>query len=202
MHMDEDREYKDQMKERFNALPKVVQEAITSASVEKHLRDLATMHKLHLDQWEALESQVIRTLLGIESSEELEKNIKNEVGVPEETAHALAEDIAQNVFEPIRVELEKELAARAPAQSSAMDEVEAAAADTAAPAQQTAPASPVPAVPAAPATPPASVLPATPPAPAPEGQALRAPLSESYHAGEPSSARRDIDNDPYREPLT
>src|SRR3989344_1469422 len=94
---------------RFALLPKVVQDAITSADVEKRLRVLADTHKLHLDQWETLENEVMLALLGFSPTEELVENIKTEVGVPENVAQELAGDISKVIFEPIRQELEREL---------------------------------------------------------------------------------------------
>ena len=98
-----------QLNERFQQLPKVVQNAIMSADVEKHLRGLAETHKLHLDQWQVLENEVMMTLLGFQNPEDLQGNIKTEVGVDDATAAALAADVSANVFQPIREELERQL---------------------------------------------------------------------------------------------
>ena len=95
-------ELENTLKERFAKLPKVVQDAIMSADVEKHMRELAETHKLHLDQWQTLENEVMLALLGVQKAEDLEKNIKSEVGVPDDIAKALTENISKIVFEPIR----------------------------------------------------------------------------------------------------
>src|SRR3989344_7652693 len=92
------------LQERFKQLPKVVQDAITSADVEKHLRSLAEVRKLHLDQWSSLENEVMLTLLGFQRTEDLAQNIKQHVELDETTATALAADISKIVFEPIRAE--------------------------------------------------------------------------------------------------
>ena len=52
-----------QIGEQFKKLPKVVQDAILSADVEMHMRELADKHKLHFDQWSALENEVMFALL-------------------------------------------------------------------------------------------------------------------------------------------
>ena len=95
--MDEEKKLDDILKERLQELPKAVRDAIASAELEKKLQELAERHKLHLDKWDALENEVMLTLLGLESIDKLEENIKNEVGVPAETASALAEDIAEKI---------------------------------------------------------------------------------------------------------
>src|SRR3990167_605366 len=106
---DDEKGFREKMQARFLQLPKALQDAITSADVEKKLRALSETHKLHLDQWQKLENEVMLALLGFQPVENLEANIKNEVGIAEEEAKALAGDIADTIFEPIRAELEKEL---------------------------------------------------------------------------------------------
>jgi hypothetical protein len=192
-----------QIKERFGQLPKVVQSAITSADVQKHLRDLATTSKLHLDQWETLENQVMMTLLGFQPIEDLQKNIKDEVGISDELAKSLTEDVSKFVFEPIRAELEKQLepvaqsanvVAQAEAEASgevrsqvAPGEISGVAGEQAgAPAEG------------------ASVVPAASSEAEPqeeEKKVVRATALETYKLGEPSTARKSIEDDPYREPF-
>lgn len=222
-------ELKKQIQERFAKLPKVVQDAITSADVEKHLRELANTHKLHLDQWEDLENQVMMTLLGFEPAEELQENIRDEVKVPDEIARVLAEDISRIVFEPVRQELERQLE-HPEAKAAQVSGVEAARtavlaesdsgipapASSAEPVNANAPTTPGPAdssqlaagssMPPAASPPPIIIPPVTPAAPAtpppapPTEKVARAPISESYHAGQPSSERASVHDDPYREP--
>ena len=174
----------DVVKQRFAQLPKVVQDAITSANIEKHLRELADTHKLHLDQWENLENEVLMALLGATQTSALKTNIKNQVGVTDDVASALATDISKVVFESIRAELERGLGSP-DAKEAATTPVEQVRVQVLA--EEKAPPAP-------------AVAPATPPIPAPTDKAARAPISESYKAGEPSSARKAVHDDPYREP--
>jgi hypothetical protein len=97
------------LKKQFSKLPPIIQQAITGAHVEKHLRMLSNKHKLHLDQWQVLENEVTMTLMGMQPAEELEENIEKEVGVEKELARELANDIALEVFDPIRKEMERQL---------------------------------------------------------------------------------------------
>ena len=181
-----DTELEKALKDRLQKLPKVVRDAITSADVEKRMRELADTHKLHIDQWQSLENEVMLTLLGAQQLEDLEKNIKNEVGVSDDVAKSLAADISKIVFEPIREQLERELS-HPDAKAAGVSNVEAAR-------TQILGSEDKPAAPAAPA-----VLPATPPAEPPTGKIARAPVSESYKAGEVSSQRKAVVDDPYRE---
>ena len=97
------------LKEQFDALPKPVQKAIFSSHLEEHLKKLADENKLHLDQWVGLENEVMMVLLGLRSIETLADYIRDETKVPQETAERLAQSISEEVFDPIREELEREL---------------------------------------------------------------------------------------------
>src|SRR3989344_4235831 len=169
-----DQDLKARLAARLKILPKIVRDAILSADVEAHMREFANHHKLHFDQWSSLENEVMFALLGFEPVENLAANIENHVGVPRETAGALAEDISHIVFEPIREMLEKNLAQQ-----------EQAAAPATAP---------------APTPPPAAVVPVTPPSPPSQEKAIRGPISEAYSAGNASRERRTVQGDPHREP--
>lgn len=183
------------LQERFELLPKVVQDAISSADVEKHLRELADTHKLHLDQWQSLENEVMLALFGFQPIKELQTNIKKVVGVTDEIAAALAADISRVVFEPIRQELERTLEhpeAKAK-EVSGVETTRSQILKDAAPADSGGP-------PPVPPPPPAPVLPATPPAPPTTEKVVRGPASGAYKSGNSSVARKDIHDDPYREP--
>ncbi|RJR12869.1 hypothetical protein C4585_02820 [Candidatus Parcubacteria bacterium] len=170
--------------ERLKLLPQPVQNAIITANVEKRLRSLEGTHKLHVDQWELLENEVMLALLGIQPAEDLEKNIAQEVGLAPEVANTLARDISLNIFEPIRAELERELE-HPEAKSEEKSGIEVAREQVLAGNQQeTAPA----------------VIPATPLQPPPTTKVERGPASGTYKPGEPSTERKNIHDDPYREP--
>jgi hypothetical protein len=180
----QDKDFDEKIAERLKQLPKVVQDAITSADVQKRMRALADTQKLHLDQWESLENEVMLSLLGFQPIEDLEKSIKNEVKVSDEVAKILTAEISKIVFEPIRQEMERELEHpdAKPVVATGVDTVgkEAIASET---------------KPAAPA-----VIAATPPAAPNQDKAVRAPVSESYKTGETSVDRKQVHDDPYREP--
>lgn len=179
----------EELKTRFLELPPTLQDAITSADVDERLREISTSNKLHLDQGQKLENEVMLALLGIQGLDKLEENIKNEVGVPAETANALANDIAEKIFLPIREKLEQELGDKPEAGSQ---EPVATNSNSVSPASATgyelqATSS--------------AVLPATPPPPPKTERAIRAPVSESYMSQTPSHERKAIDGDPYREAI-
>ena len=183
-YMETETKMEDMLKERFDKLPKVVQDAILSAHVTEHLRSLANNNKLHLDQWEKLEHEVQMTLMGFKEADELGSHIHDELGIPLDAANTLAQEIGHTVFEPIRQQLERELEhPEAQAEEvSVMEKTRAAAMEGASTGAST----------------PGVSAPATPPAPAQTGTAVRS--SEAlYISNTPSHERKSIDGDPYRE---
>ncbi len=243
---------KKQLKERFDLLPSVGQDAITWASVEEHLRKLSKRHQLHLDQWQELETEVMLALMGIKPINALAANIKAMVRVDDATASALAQDISEVVFAPIRQVLDDALAKiQAPGEDKAgeplldlSDEIQ----KTVRPPSSIISEPPVPLVPLIetpdavpltdeeiarelaaldaehaerPITPdmpadtpltqpgeiPTSATTQTGPTQTPvtprsteKPTVIRSEVPESYQAGAPSSARKDVHNDPYRLP--
>ena len=178
----------EEIQTRFLALPPALQDAITSADVDSSLRELSVTHKLHLDQGQKLENEVMLALLGIQGLDKLEENIKNEVGVPSETATALANDIAEKIFLPIREELQREL----PQPEEIPSGEGTVAADAVPPILNT--EYRIPNTVSLP-------VPSTPPPPAKTERAIRAPVSESYMSQTPSHERKSIEGDPYREAI-
>lgn len=107
--MDQD-EHNAIIQKRFSQLPEAVQRAVTDASVEKKLRALAQKHKLHLDQWVLLENEIMLTLLGLEDPANMVDSVAKEVGVKRTVAQEIVNDIAREVFNPIRETLQHALA--------------------------------------------------------------------------------------------
>ncbi len=173
------------LKERYEALPPIVQKAITSADTEKRLRELSTLHKLHIDQWEQLENEVMMAMLGMLPIENLAANVEKEVGVSHDVAVALAADISRVVFEPIRAELAREIEENSRGDVTPLIPHDESAVPVAVPVQ--------PAVVA-------RVAPVTPPQPAPSARVDRsAAVLPEYQAGQASTVRASVASDPYRE---
>lgn len=169
----------ERMREQFARLPKIVQDAILSADIEKHLRALSETHKLHLDQWEKLENEVTLTLLGFAPLEQLGQNIASHAGITPEIARALAEVINKEVFEPIRKELERGLD-HPEAEAKQKTDAERLREQLLSGGK--------------------AIVPGTPPVTEPAHTILRGPANGAYKPGEPSSARKIVADDPYREP--
>ncbi len=179
-----DQELQETLRMRLKELPKPVRDAIQSADIEQHLRELADTHKLHLDQWELLENEVMLTLLGFQQPEDLAAHLEKDLAIPTDLAGSLAADISHIVFEPIRAQLEEELAVSNPDLAEKGGVLEGF--------EQVVQSPPAP----------AAVIPATPPPAPPTERAVRAPLSSSYAAQQPSHERKIVEGDPYREQVS
>lgn len=177
---------------RFATLPKVVQDAITSADVQKHMRDLAQSHKLHVDEWQVLENNVMLTLLGFQPVAEMATHLEKSLNVTAEVAADLSQSISDIVFKPIRGEMEQALS-HPTAVQAAISDVDAVRAQALATENSDMPVS-------ANAPVASAVQPATPPAPGPDEKAVRAQIPETY-AQSASHERKSIAGDPYREQL-
>jgi hypothetical protein len=97
-----------ELQKRFSQLHPVVQNAITSAQVTERLQELSETHKLHFDQWDKLENEVMMALLGIEKIEDLETNLRTEVGLSSEAASTISADVFTKIFGPIREEMARQ----------------------------------------------------------------------------------------------
>ncbi len=195
--MDTEQDMSAQFAERFATLPKVVQDAITSADVQKHMRDLAEGHKLHVDQWQVLENNVMLTLLGFQPVAELPTRLEKDLNVTAEVATELSQSVSDIVFKPIRGEMERSLS-HPTAVQQAISDVDTLRAETLH-AEGSSGDTPEVGIPVEPPTP--AVVPATPPAPAPEEKAVRAQIPQTYSASA-SHERKSIEGDPYREQLS
>lgn len=162
--------------EHFKSLPEVIQRAITDATVEARMQKLSGQYKLHFDQWQKLEYEVLMALYGVTPMESIEENIAAHIAVDAETAQTLARDITAQVFEPIRATLERALEhpEALPKEGTPVEDLTA----------EILAQKPI----------------QTPTAPPPLVQ--KPTLSDSYKTGEPSTVRKHIDNDPYREPVS
>ena len=182
----DDAQMKQAIKERYDALPHAVQKAITSTDVEKHLRSVAKKYQLHYDKWVSLENEVMMALLGVQPVEKLGENIAKEAGVSGEMGEQIADDAFDLIFEPIREELERELKHPAvkPKEETQDERLQRIMTEDAhADAEEK----------------PAAAETNAPPAPAPaSGTPTGAPHSVSTA---PSTERKEIEGDPYREPV-
>ena len=88
--------------EQMTQLPKAVQEIIAKIDLTKEISDLREKHNLMLDQVSSLEIETRLVMIGLEPGEDFVDNIIKNVGLKEDIAIAVAEDINDSIFGKIR----------------------------------------------------------------------------------------------------
>lgn len=194
--MDTNTELNNALREHFLNLPEVVQKSILSTNIEGHLREMSGRYKLHLDQWQTLENEVMLALLGIKNASDLPVTISAELHMSEADALNLSKDISQTIFEPIRAEMERALGAPQ-AQEETHSDIENIRTEllsqekTTLLSEHTVPQT----EPNAP-----KLFSATPPAPQPTVASIKTEIAPEMRTGT-SAERKVIANDLYREQL-
>jgi hypothetical protein len=152
-----------------------VRKAIEEQRAEKALQGLSKKYRLHFDQWQVLENEIMLGLLGLEEATNLADNIVKQVGVEKSVAESIVKDASELIFAPIREEIERQL-----------DHPDAKEKEGTPIEDMT-----------------TEILKGVSEKPAisaePQKDATITLGGTSYHAGTPSTERKDVHNDPYRE---
>lgn len=93
--------------DKFSALPEDVKEAISSVNSAEKIRQVASKHKLHIDQVGELGTQTGLVMLGVLPPRDFVKAIVDKLQVTPEVARAIAADINTEIFNQIRESLKK-----------------------------------------------------------------------------------------------
>ncbi len=97
----------EQLEQKYNALPTSVKEAITSAKVEERVMAIGRYHKLHLDILGELADETGLVMLGLTHPRDYIRNLAERLGVSREEATAIARDVNEQIFRPIREALKQ-----------------------------------------------------------------------------------------------
>ncbi len=100
--MDTNTDTKELIKERYQTLPKEVKDAITASDFTNKMKTLASSHSLMLDQTDSLQKAILVIMLGLEPSSTFVDSIISELGINRGKATAIAKDVNQLIFDPIR----------------------------------------------------------------------------------------------------
>lgn len=173
--------------EHLASLPEVVKTALYSADTEKLLQNVAKKHKLPYDKWTFLEDAVMLTLVGIDTEEDLRAALTGEIGLDNETAQVLLQDLSEQLFYPVREELERALT-HPEAQEKTVSDIETMAHQVSQGGEQENAEETVAAT--------EDAAPTTTEEPV---KVERPEASEHYKPGQPSYERKDVVSDPYRE---
>jgi hypothetical protein len=162
-----------------DGLHPVIKESIRSVKTSEFLQTLVKKYRFSLDKFNSLEAIVLMVLTGAITHEEMVETLVGELGIDAGTAAPLAEDLNRGIFIPIREEIERQLD-HPDAKEKEGTPIEDMTAEIL---KTVSDGSPTP----------------TTTSTGPQQDTVITPGGTSYHAGTPSTARKDVHNDPYRE---
>jgi len=95
------------LKMNFEKLPSDVKRAVLSVDFEQHLARISQKNALQVDQMTALENETMFILLGIEHPRNYISNLARELTIDVAKARAIAQDVNEKIFRPIRDSLKQ-----------------------------------------------------------------------------------------------
>jgi hypothetical protein len=102
MDNDKDNETAKLIKERFDALPKMVQDAILSSNYENSLLEIGKKYQLNVEQMGFLEQETTLTMMGLTAVTDFETELANELKIDKTKVAQIVADINEKVFFNIR----------------------------------------------------------------------------------------------------
>lgn len=114
---------KEEINKRFQMLPEQVQDIVLSTEVVDAIKKITEKNNLHIDTAGLLNEEITYVMVGAEKSANFINNLKTKVRLPENKINAIAGDVNEKIFLPIRESLKR--VANATAQNTILaDEVE------------------------------------------------------------------------------
>ncbi|MEI6864002.1 MAG: hypothetical protein WCK46_01340 [Candidatus Adlerbacteria bacterium] len=101
----EEKTIQEKIKERLAELPQDVQDAVLSADMGTHIHSIGQKHGLHIDQIGKLEDETMLVMLGFFDADTFNQQIQDQLAIPAEDAAAIAGEVSDTVFAPIRESL-------------------------------------------------------------------------------------------------
>jgi hypothetical protein len=106
---------KDIVDQQLAKAPVQVRNAIMSVEVAENLAEIAKQAGLHIDQAGILEEESLYVMLGLQSSQEFLGNLRARIGISQDAAMKLAQEINSKVSSAIRIGLQDAPTEKAPA---------------------------------------------------------------------------------------
>ncbi len=97
-----DEKTKKLIKEKFDALPKSIQEVILSSNYENSLLEIGQQYKLNVEQLGVLERETTLVMMGLIPTKDFENELTQELGVEKEKGTQITKDINEKIFIRIR----------------------------------------------------------------------------------------------------
>lgn len=115
---------KEEINKRFQMLPEQVQDIVLSTEVVDAIKKITEKNNLHIDTAGLLNEEITYVMVGAEKSANFINNLKTKVRLPENKINAIAGDVNEKIFLPIRESLKRVANATAQNTIQKTDEVE------------------------------------------------------------------------------
>lgn len=96
-----------QMDDMFEKLPNDIQEALQSDQTIKCLVQIREKYNLQDEQSGELSAEIGMLMLGASFPQHFIENLKNTMKIPEETAKAIASEVNEKIFRPVKESLKQ-----------------------------------------------------------------------------------------------
>ena len=108
-----DLEFKKKIEERFKEIPEVLASAIKASNWESIVFDIGRRHSLHVDDIGDIQNELILVLTGIVHPDEFRRIVIEEIGVPEDKADVIIDELNTQINQKIKeslkaIELDRE----------------------------------------------------------------------------------------------
>ena len=103
------------IRELMKEVPAPIRAFFASGKVEIVAKNLMQKYKLHIDQGAVVEREIILLLLGLKSPDEFTKTLAEEAKLDQQTINNIVKDVNEQIFVPLREEMQKGPAPQAPA---------------------------------------------------------------------------------------
>ena len=97
----------EQLNQKYKMLPKKLQDFILSGESTNSVKVIGKKHNIHVDKIGLLGEEVWLTMLGANRAVDFIKNIKARLDLPDEQANAIAKDVNEKLFLPMRESLKE-----------------------------------------------------------------------------------------------
>src|SRR3989344_4190275 len=203
-----------QVQARIEELPEDVQKAIMAADLDRRIQAIGNKHHLHIDQIGKLEDETLLVMLAFTAPSDFASHIQNKCGMSQADAEALATEISNEIFMPIRKSRQDFVEQKSLLNTLTEETTQPQAVVSTVPSTpaRTAPSVSAAPTPAPATTPPAAQKPSVPPAGAPAPASKpQVPLAPHPHdlmlvekpVTTPATPPKpdNYKSDPYREPV-
>jgi hypothetical protein len=93
---------REQLDKMFSELPDEVKTAMTSVDTVEVLNEIKEKYRLHIDQIGQLSAEIALITAGAASPQSFVPSLEQLMGISRETANAIAIDVNEKMFKPIR----------------------------------------------------------------------------------------------------